>query len=89
MQHFRAAPPLATSLQSPSETDTNTDRQQHDKQLYCGYCNVQYKTAVDLVKHCKQNCHKNAVFADSGRDVFWQFEPPPVEEDRISAALHG
>ena len=29
------------------------------------------------------------MFADSGRDVFWQFEPPPVDEEMFSTALHG
>jgi len=28
------------------------------------------------------------VFADSGRDVLWQFEPPPVK-DIISPAVYG
>ena len=73
-------------LETPSEIDTGTDRQQ---KLYCGYCNHQCKTLANLVKHCRENSHKYAVFADSGRDVFWQFEPPPPENEDISTALHG
>ena len=67
-------------LASPSEKEISTGKQHHDKWLYCGYCNIQYETAVDLMTHCKQDPHKYAVFADSGRDVFWEFEPPPAKE---------
>ena len=79
------------SLETTSEKDIGIGRQHKDILLYCGYCNHQCKTTADLVKHCKQNSHKYAVFADSGRDVFWQFEPPPppVKEHNISAAAYG
>lgn len=77
----------AVPFGSPSEKDTNTDGQQNNW-LYCGYCNVQCKTPVDLVVHCKQDPHKYAVFADCGRDVLWQFEPPPLEKSKISTTLH-
>jgi len=80
----KAAPPPTASLQ----TDTGTDRQRNNNRLYCGYCDVQCKTVDDLVKHCKCDPHKCAVFADSGRDVLWQFEPPPIKDD-ISPAVHG
>ena len=86
-QHCRAPPPIAP-LRGPL-ADINSDRQQHNIQLYCGYCNIQYETAVDLVEHCKQDLHKDAVFADSGRDVFWEFEPPPTKAHNISAAIYG
>ena len=87
-QQCRAFPPPAP-LQSLLEISINSDEQQQYNQLYCGYCNHQCKTTADLVKHCKQNSHKYAVFADSGRDVFWQFEPLPVDEEMFSTALHG
>ena len=74
-------------LDSPPEKD-NTNTQQDTDQLYCGYCNYQCKTPAELLTHCKQNSHKYTVFADSGRDVFWQFEPPP-EKEEISESLHG
>ena len=77
------------SLETTSEKDIGTARQHKNILLYCGYCNHQCKTTADLVKHYKQNSHKYAVFADSGRDVFWQFEPPPPEKGAISTALHG
>ena len=83
-EHCRDDPPPTAPLVSSLE-DTNSDRQ-HD-QLYCGYCNIQYKTVVDLVEHCKQDLHKYAVFADSGRDVFWEFEPPPTKE--YTSAIYG
>ena len=86
-QHCRVPPPTPP-VQGPL-ADTNSDKQQHNIQLYCGYCNIQYETPVDLVEHCKQDLHKDAVFADSGRDVFWQFEPPPAKEHNISAAIYG
>ena len=76
------------SLETTSEKKIGTGRQQKDNLLYCGYCNHQCKTTADLVKHCKQNSHKYAVFADCGRDVFWQFKPPPLEKEHISTALH-
>ena len=61
---------------------------QDSNQLYCGYCNIQCKTPADLLEHCKKDRHKYAVFADSGRDVFWKFEPPPqdLKKKRISRA---
>ena len=58
----------------------STARQHHDKWLYCGYCNIQCETPAGLVAHCKQDPHKYAVFADSGRDVLWEFEPPPAKK---------
>ena len=76
-------------LDSLPEKDTSTDTQQDNNQLYCGYCNYQCKTPAELLTHCKQNSHKHKVFADSGRDTFWQFEPPPPEKEEISEALHG
>ena len=82
-QHSRALPRTTVPSESPSNTDAN--KQKENNQLYCGYCNIQYKTVTDLVEHCKQDLHKYAVFADSGRDVFWQFEPPPLKEYNISA----
>ena len=87
-KHCKVLPSPARSL---SDTDTNTDRQQQNNNwLYCGYCNVQCKTPADLVLHCKQDRHKYAVFADCGRDVFWQFEPPPpLNNLHISAARYG
>ena len=75
------------SLESSSDADTN--KQQENNPLYCGYCNIQYKVATDLLDHCKQDLHKYAVFADSGRDVFWKYEPPPLKEHNISPAIHG
>ena len=88
-QDCRTAPPPTAPLGSTSRKDTSTDGQQCDKYLYCGYCNIQCLAAPALVKHSKLNRHKLAVFADSGRDVFWQFEPPPVKEHNISAAVYG
>ena len=78
------------SLGSASKKDFSTD-DQRDKYLYCGYCNIQCVAVAALVKHSKLDRHKLAVFADSGRDVFWQFEPPPspVKEHNISAAAYG
>ena len=75
-------------LKSPSGTDTATHIQQNNNQFYCGYCDFQCKTPTDLVAHCEQNSHKYAVFADSGRDVFWEFEPPPpdLKNNKISQA---
>lgn len=81
-QHCRTASPLKDSV----ETDTSTD--QNDNQLYCGYCNIRCVAPAGLVKHCKRDRHKHAVFADSGRNVLWQFEPPPPEKDKISTVLH-
>ena len=80
-QQCRAVPPPTPQLQSPSGSDTNTNRQQRNNQLYCGYCDVQCMTTTDLMEHCKQDLHKYAVFADCGRSVLWQFEPPPTKED--------
>ena len=74
---------------SLSENDTSTDTQQDNNQLYCSYSYYQCKTPAKLLTHCKQNSHKHKVFADSERDVFWQFEPPPPEKEEISEALHG
>ncbi|XP_065891374.1 3'-5' exoribonuclease HELZ2-like isoform X2 [Dysidea avara] len=70
----------------PPHPPTNT--QQHEDYLYCGYCNVYTANALDLEDHCKQDTHKYAVFADSGRDVLWQFKPP-LPEDYISVTMHG
>ena len=56
-----------------SEKEFSTDK----KWLYCGYCNIQCLYPAGLVKHCKLDRHKCAVFADSGRDVF---EPPPAKK---------
>ena len=86
-QGGKIPPPSTASLGSASKKDTSTDGQR-DKYLYCGYCNIQCMAAAALVKHSKLNRHKYAVFADSGRDVFWQFEPPPMNE-HISAAVYG
>lgn len=86
-QHSRAIPPPTVPSESPSNSDAN--KRQENNQLYCGYCNIEYKTATGLVEHCKQDLHRDAVFADSGRDVFWQFEPPPLKEHNISAAIYG
>ena len=86
-QNCKTAPPPTTAFYSP-DTNTDHDRQQHNKQLYCGYCDVQYSDATDLVEHCKWEVDADAVFADSGRDVFWQFEPPPVKEHNISPAVY-
>ena len=71
---------------SPLETDSAANRPQNNNQLYCGYCNIQCETPAGLVAHCKQDPHKYAVFADSGRDVFWKFEPPPpnMKKNKIS-----
>ena len=54
-----------------SEEDTGSGRQQKRIWLYCGFCNHQCNSSADLVVHCEQPSHKYAVFADSGRDVFW------------------
>ena len=72
-----------------TNTSTNTDKQLNNKWLWCRYCNVECKTPADLVVHCKQDLHKYAVFADCGRDVFWQFEPPPFKIRHVSAAIYG
>ena len=80
-------PPTTPSVNS-LEVDTSTDRQQDNNQLYCGYCNEQCKTPVGLEEHCKMDSHKYAVFADSGRDVLWQFEPP-ISKKKISPAIYG
>ena len=81
---------LSISLEILSSTSTGADSQQRNNQLYCGYCNTDCKTPAGLVVHCEQNHHKYAVFADSGRDVLWQFEPPPpnMKKDEISQAQH-
>ena len=68
-------------------SDNNDDQQKQNNQLYCGYCNIHYKTVDNLVAHCKQNLHVDAVFADSGRDVFWKFEPPPTKEYIFTASF--
>ena len=73
-QHCRDVPPPTTPLLA--DTNTATDSPHHNNHLY----NIQYKTAVDLGEHCKQDLHKYAVFADSGRDVFWEFEPSPAKQ---------
>ena len=86
-QHCRMSLPPAP-LQSLIEISINRDEQQQYNQLYCGYCNQQCATPADLVKHCREDSHMYAVFADSGRDVFWQFEPPPADEEIASTALH-
>ena len=88
-QHCKEVLPPAVSLKSPSVTDASTDRQQNESQLYCGYCNIRCMGPAGLVKHCKRDRHKHAVFADCGRDVLWQFEPPPIKEGDISTAIHG
>ena len=83
------APPTTPSVNS-LEANTSTGQRQNNNQLYCGYCNVQCKTSDGLVVHCKHDRHKYAVFADSGRDVLWQFEPPPpMKEQNISPAVYG
>ena len=82
-QDHGAVSSTTVPLASSSEKRTSTDKQHHNKWLYCGYCDVQYKTPTDLVKHCKQDLHKYAVFADSGRDVFWEFEPPPAKKHAV------
>ena len=71
--------------------DATSDSPQRNKQLYCGYCNIQCNTSADLAAHCTRDRHKFAVFADSGRDVFWEFEPPPpLKKEEISqTAVHG
>lgn len=91
-QYCKAVQPSAISLsEKPSErnttTTTSSDRQ-HDIQLYCGYCYVQCKAPADLVKHCKHDNHKHAVFADSGRDASWELEPPSLEKNQIALSLH-
>ena len=88
-QYCREVQPLTTPSVNSLEVDTSTDRQQDNNQLYCGYCNEQCKTPVGLEEHCKMDSHKYAVFADSGRDVLWQFEPPLVKKQKISAAIYG
>ena len=88
---YYCASPHATPLGIPSGRSTDDISQQHNTQMYCGYCNILCKTPPALVTHCKQKSHKHRVFADSGRDVFWQYEPPPSElkKDEISEAHHG
>lgn len=79
---------LIASLEIPSSTDTGADSQQHNNQLYCGYCKVHCKTPAGLVAHCEEKRHKRAVFADSGRHV----EPPPPDIKKpkeISPAQYG
>ena len=87
-KEWSVVPPHTAPLLSFSKADNNSDRQDH-KWLYCGYCNIQCIYAAGLVKHCKLDRHKFAVFADSGRDIFWQFEPPPTKKHDISAAVYG
>ena len=79
-QDYAAVSSTTALLASPSEKEISTGKQQHNKWLYCGYCNIQCMYAAGLVAHCKLDHHKYAVFADSGRDVFWQFEPPPTKK---------
>ena len=69
----------------PPSPPTNT--QPPGVYLYCGYCKIHTNNPTDLEDHCKTDVHKYAVFADSGRDVLWQFEPPP--EDYTSVTMHG
>ena len=78
-EHCKAVCPSTTPSDSNDEQQQQ-QQQQRNNQLYCGYCNIQYKTVDNFVAHCRQNLHKDAVLADSGRDVFWQFEPPPIKE---------
>ena len=87
-QYYGVAPTPMAPLEIPIKRITNTDKQQNKKLLNCGYCNVQCNAVPGLVKHCKQDRHKYAVFADCGRDVLWQFEPPPLEKSKISTTLH-
>ena len=85
-QRCRTTSPIMAPLKGPVETDINSD--QNDNQLNCGYCNIHCVAPAGLVKHCKGDRHKYAVFADYERDVLWQFEPPPVGKDKISTTLH-
>ena len=59
-----------------SEKEISTDK----RWLYCGYCNIQCLYPAGLIKHCKLDRHKDAVFANSGRDVFWEFEAPHTKK---------
>lgn len=88
-QYCRAVPHPTAPLERLSERDTSTGGQQKGENLSCGYCNVQCKAVTGLIKHCKQNRHKYEVFADSGRDVLWRYEPPPLDKKKISMAIHG
>ena len=87
-QHCRDIPP---PLEGPlaDTSNTATDSPHHNNPLYCGYCNILCETPAGLAAHCKQDPHKYAVFADSGRDVLWEFELPPAEQHNISAAIYG
>ena len=88
-QYCRTGPPLTALLHDPVEKVVCIDGQQNKKQLLsCGYCNVRCTAVPGLVKHCQGNRHKHEVFADSGRDVLWHFEPPPLEKNKISTTLH-
>jgi len=63
-----------------------TNTRSHEDYSTC-IVEIQTKDPTDLEDHCKKDVHRYAVFADSGRDVLWQFKPPP--DDYTSVMKHG